>query len=73
MATGSNMQHHSLLLACNDFFLCFVRVLLPCSSDEWKTNPFMRCREANLLAYTGESDAVKCLGVIRARKSAWRP
>jgi len=41
--------------------------------EEWMTNPFMRCREATLLAYTGESDAVKCLAVIRARKSAWRP
>lgn len=42
-------------------------------ADEWKTNPFMRCREPSLLSYTGECDAVQCLAVIRARKSAWRP
>jgi len=42
-------------------------------ADEWETNPFMRCREPSLLSYTGETDPVTCLGVIRARKSAWRP
>ena len=41
--------------------------------DEWKTNPFMRCGEPSMLAYTGETDAVKSLAVVRARKSAWRP
>ena len=42
-------------------------------ADEWKTNPFMRCREPSLLAYTGQSDAIKCLALIRQRKSAWCP
>eukprot|EP00802_Teleaulax_amphioxeia_P022813 Tamp_23300.p1 GENE.Tamp_23300~~Tamp_23300.p1 ORF type:complete len:288 (+),score=48.22 Tamp_23300:82-864(+) len=42
-------------------------------ADEWKTNPFMRCGEPSMLAYTGETDAVKSLAVVRARKSAWRP
>jgi len=41
--------------------------------DELTTNPFVRCREEALKAFTGKQNAVECLAELRRLKSAWKP